>query len=80
MGSGQLFGNVMTLYAFHISNGAAFTDSEEFSDDEAACREALRTVRDIESAVHTNGGEWSLEVRREATPIFRIDVTVRRLQ
>lgn len=69
----------MTQYAFHISNGGAFTDSEEFADDEAACREALRTVRDIESALQTKGGEWSLEVRRDSTPILRIDVTVRRL-
>ena len=78
-GPWQIVWNVMTQYAFHISNGEAFSDAEEFADDEAACREALRTVRDIESAVQTKGGKWSLEVRRETTPIFQIDVTVRRL-
>lgn len=70
---------VMTRYAFQIINGEAFTDFEEFSDDEAACREALRTVRDIESALQTRDGDWSLEVRRDSVPIFRIEVRVRRM-
>jgi hypothetical protein len=68
----------MTRYSFYISNGEAFNDAEEFPDDDAACQQA-KTVRDIEASLWPNGGDWSIEVRRDDSPIFQIDVRVRRI-
>ena len=70
----------MARYEFHISNGEKFVGSDEFSCDQAACQEALRTVRDIESALAPDGGDWSIEVRQDNQPIFRVDVTARKLR
>ncbi|MBR0750932.1 tRNA 5-methylaminomethyl-2-thiouridine synthase [Bradyrhizobium jicamae] len=72
----------MTRYFFHISNGQPFSDpgGEELADDHAAWTEALRTVRDVEATLSLEQApRWSLEVKRGATPIFRIDVTARKL-
>jgi hypothetical protein len=69
----------MSKYSFHISNGEPFTDAEELPDDDAACQQALKTVRDIEASLWPNGGDWSIEVRREDRPIFQVDVHVRRI-
>ena len=68
----------MTLYCFQISNGQTFHHSEELPNDDAACHEALLTVRDIEASISPEGGTWSIEVARDETPIFRIDVSARR--
>jgi hypothetical protein len=69
----------MTRYSFHISNGDSFAGAEEFPDDDSACRQAVLTLRDIEAAIGPDGGEWSIEVRREDSPIFTIDVHARRV-
>lgn len=69
----------MTRYTFKITNGEDFSDSEELSDDDAAWEQALRTVRDIESALRSAGGEWSLVVLRDGSPLYRIDVRAEKL-
>ncbi|MET4518156.1 hypothetical protein ABIB81_007509 [Bradyrhizobium sp. I1.7.5] len=65
----------MSRYFFSIANGHPFEDNEgtELPDDTAAWREAVLTVRDIESAL-IPGGCWALEVRRDGEIIFRIDI------
>jgi len=70
----------MTRYSFQITNGQNFLHSEELASDAAAWHEAILTVRDIESTLSSEGGNWSLEVRRGEKPIFRIDVTARRIE
>jgi uncharacterized protein DUF6894 len=72
----------MPRYFFNISNGHRFQDpnGEELQDDDAAWAEALRTVRDIESSLDLDGSShWSIEVKREETSIFRIDVFAQRV-
>lgn len=72
----------MARYYFSISNGQPFSDrdGEELPDDHAAWQEALRTVRDVESALDLNeASNWSLEVKRGDTPIFRIHVSAKKL-
>jgi len=66
----------MPQYFFDFSNGTPHRDEvgEEMSDDRAAWREALRITRELEDVL-TPGGRWYLEVRREDTPLFRIEVT-----
>ena len=70
----------MSRYFFKIVDGGQFTDSEgqELPDDDAAWREALQTVRDVEATL-TPGGRWSIEVRREERPILRIEVSAQRI-
>jgi hypothetical protein len=65
----------MSRYFFSIANGHPFEDDEgtELPDDTAAWREAVLTVRDIESAL-IPGRCWTLEVRRDGEIIFRIDI------
>jgi hypothetical protein len=73
----------MARYHFYISNGHPFSDSEgqEFPNDRAAWNEALRTVHDIESTLDLDKSRhWSLEVTRDGTAIFRIDVSAQRLE
>jgi uncharacterized protein DUF6894 len=69
----------MTKYLFRISNGGTSSDTEELPNDEAAWRLAVNTVRDIESALSSCGGHWSIVVDREDKAIFRIDVRAQRL-
>lgn len=69
----------MVRYSFKITDGGDFSDSEELPDDEAAWHQALRTVRDIESTLSSNGGDWSLVVHREGDPLYRIDVRAQKL-
>jgi hypothetical protein len=69
----------MTSYKFQISNGSDFSDEEDLPDDEAAWREALKTVRDIEATLNSKGGDWALVVTRGDVPLYRIDVKARRL-
>jgi hypothetical protein len=65
----------MSRYFFRIANGHPFEDDEgtELPDDTAAWREAVLTVRDIESSLVPDG-RWTLEVRREGAIIFRIAI------
>ena len=69
----------MVEYCFTISNGGVFSDTEDLLDDDAAWRQALQTVRDIETSLHPGGGRWSLEVAREQRPIYRIEVRAQKL-
>ncbi|MBO4222016.1 DUF6894 family protein [Bradyrhizobium neotropicale] len=73
---------VMPRYFFHISNGHPFRDTqgEELPDDNAAWQEALKTMRDVESSLRLDGShEWSIEVKRGDTAIFRIDVSATKI-
>lgn len=69
----------MARYSFTISNGETFRDTEELPDDEAAWKEALHTMRDVETALSSGGGEWSLIVSRDHKPIYRIDVRTKKI-
>jgi len=69
----------MTRYSFTISNGESFSDTEELPDDKAAWRQAVLTMRDVELTLAPSGGEWSLVVARDETPIYRIDVHVQKI-
>jgi hypothetical protein len=69
----------MASYSFQISGSGDFASSLELPDDEAAWREALRTVKDVEYALPSAGAAWSLTVHRESVPIYRIDVRTERL-
>ncbi len=51
----------------------------EFHDDDAACQQALKTVRDIEASLWPNGGDWSIESGVTIVRFFQIDVRVRRV-
>ena len=70
----------MPHYVFDISNGHPFHDEhgEELFDDEAAWRCALHTVRDIEDFLRS-GDSWLLDVSRELKPLFRIELSSRKL-
>lgn len=65
----------MSRYFFSIANGHPFEDDEgtELPDDRAAWREAILTVRDIESSLSPRG-HWTLQVRRDGVVVFRIDI------
>ena len=69
----------MVEYCFTISNGEDFSDTEDLPDDDAAWRQALQTVRDIETSLRSGGGRWSLVVAREQRPIYRIEVRADKL-
>jgi hypothetical protein len=69
----------MPKYSFLISDGDTFSDTEDLPDDETAWRQAVHTVRDIESTLSSRGGNWSIVVDREDKPIFRIDVWAQKL-
>jgi hypothetical protein len=88
IGSGPIFRNTcdqrllgyMPHYIFDISNGHPFQDEhgEELFDDDAAWRNALHTVRDIEDVLRP-GDSWRLDVSRELKPLFRIELSSRKL-
>jgi hypothetical protein len=71
----------MSNYQFRISSGHPFeSPAEDLPDDEAAWEQAVATVRDIDSNLSLDKSpDWSIEVRRDGTPIFRIDVSAKRL-
>ena len=69
----------MVQYLFTISNGEDFSDTGVLPDDEAAWRQALQTVRDIETSLRPGAGPWSLVVAREHKPIYRIEVRAEKL-
>jgi hypothetical protein len=73
----------MARYHFELADGSRFLDpeGEELADDHAAWTEALRTVRDVESTLDLETSpRWSIEVRRDGRPIFRIDVSAQKCQ
>ncbi|MHC2337662.1 DUF6894 family protein [Bradyrhizobium sp. USDA 4454] len=73
----------MSKYYFHISNGHPFDDreGEELPSDAAAWEVAVMTVRDIDSNLDLDRfNQWSVSVKREDTPIFRIDVSAKRIK
>lgn len=70
----------MTCYSFQITNGEKFTCTEDLPSDDAAWHEAVLTVRDIESSLTANGGEWLLEVKRGDVPLYRINVSARKVK
>lgn len=69
----------MVQYRFTISNGEDFSDVEDLANDEEAWRQAVKTVRDVETTLHSTGGVWTLAVAREDTPIYRIEVRAHKL-
>jgi hypothetical protein len=70
----------MPRYTFTISNGEDFSDIEELSDDETAWKQAVQTVRDIESTLPSSGGNWSLVVSRDGQPLFQINLQAQKLR
>jgi hypothetical protein len=64
----------------YSSNGRPFHDEhgEEFLDDDAAWQSALHTVRDIEDVLRP-GDSWLLDVSRDLKPLFRIELSSRKL-
>ena len=68
----------MAQYTFTISDGDPFTP-EDVRDDTHAWKEAIRTVRDVESSLPAGGGTWSLVVARDGRPIYRIEVLAQKL-
>ncbi|MCP3395479.1 hypothetical protein NLM27_43065 [Bradyrhizobium sp. CCGB12] len=68
----------MAQYSFKVSNGDLSYEMQELPDDETAWREAVKTVKDIETNLHSSGGSWSLVVTREGDPLYRIDVRVQK--
>jgi hypothetical protein len=75
------FTKTMPRYYFELADGSPFLDpvGEELPDDHAAWIEALRTVRDVESTLDLETSpRWSIEVRRDGRPIFRIDVSAQK--
>jgi hypothetical protein len=72
---------LMNRYHFNITDGSPFRDpeGEVLANDHAAWIEALRTVRDVESTLDLERSpRWSIEVKRDGTPIFRIDVSAQK--
>ncbi len=65
----------MATYHYHIIASKPFRDGDgmELSDSEAAWREALLFVRDIEGSL-LPGQSWSLDVIEDGRAIFRISI------
>ena len=68
----------MPQYGFKISNGELTDATAELPDDDAAWREAVQTIKDVEATLQP-GGRWTLVVTKEGKPLFHIDVAARRL-
>ena len=62
----------MPRYFFDLDSNQDHVGAE-FADDEAAWREALRTMREFEDAL-VPGDTWRLTVRRENRILYRIEV------
>ena len=71
---------VVPRYFFHIHNHRSFRDhdGEELPDDNAAWREALRTLKTLESNLDP-GQQWRLSVRGPRGPLFEISIDTARL-
>lgn len=68
----------MALYHYDISGDCPFHDEEgaEHLDDQAAWRDAVRFVRDVEEHLRPNG-TWFLTVRESGRTVYTIGVTSR---
>jgi hypothetical protein len=63
---GQRHGKIPVKYFFHMEDGACIRDpqGEEFSDDDAALREAVNVARELaKQGVHP--GDWRVVVQDE---------------
>jgi hypothetical protein len=71
---------VVPRYFFHIHNHRSFSDrdGEELPDDNAAWREALRTLKTLESNLDP-GQQWRLSVRGPGGTLFEISIDTARL-
>jgi hypothetical protein len=71
----------MTRYYFDIRGEHPFLDGtgSELRDENAAGKETLLLTRDIESALQP-GESWSLDVRDQDGPVYRISITSERLR
>ena len=70
----------MPRYFFHIHNHRSFEDheGEELPDDDAAWREALRTLRTLENDLDP-GHHWRLSVRGPEGALFEIKIETARV-
>lgn len=64
----------MPRYSFTISAGEEFSVTQDLPDDGAAREQAIRTMRDAESALRFGALHWSLIVTKDDVLLFRIDV------
>ncbi|WP_442896011.1 DUF6894 family protein [Bradyrhizobium sp. AZCC 2289] len=71
----------MPRYFFHIFYGHSHQDKngEEMHDDHAAWRGAIELARTIGDAILPAEG-WCLEVLDGEVPVFRIEVSTRKLR
>ncbi|MGY8685277.1 tRNA 5-methylaminomethyl-2-thiouridine synthase [Bradyrhizobium sp. UFLA05-153] len=69
----------MPEYYFSISNGKPYRSEtgEELRDDRQAWKEALRLVRDVESALDPDG-RWDLDVSDEGGLVYSIKIKARK--
>jgi hypothetical protein len=69
----------MPRYYFNFEGRRPHDDrtGEVLRDDEAAWREAVRLVRDVEDRLQP-GDEWKLRVLEEKVPVFVLTITTRR--
>ncbi|WP_433960667.1 DUF6894 family protein [Bradyrhizobium guangdongense] len=65
----------MSRYYFDIQNGHPYRDEvgQDLQDDHEAWRQAVRLTRDVEDRL-APGGTWRLEVKRDETTVFRLEV------
>ena len=63
----------MPRFRFAIDGSRPFADDVDLPSDEAAWREALQLVRDIEGTLRP-GERWALAISDESEPVFRIVV------
>jgi hypothetical protein len=61
----------MCTFRFAIEGSNPFADDVELPSDEAAWREALLLVRDIEGSLKP-GESWTLTISEESEPVFCI--------
>lgn len=69
----------MKRYFFHIEGESPYRDEigEELRDDEAAWREAMRMVRDVESNLRP-GQSWHLDVRAGRVAVYLVEIKTHR--
>jgi hypothetical protein len=65
----------MPRYFFDVQNGESRRDEvgAEFMDDQAAWKEAVRTMRGAEDAL-APGDTWRVTVRRDVRILYRIEI------
>jgi hypothetical protein len=63
----------MLTFRFAIDGSKPFADEVKLPSDDAAWREALQLVRDIEGSLKP-GESWMLTISEDREPVFRIKV------